>query len=388
MAQPMTVVDEIRNLRPDAVRELVDSLPVLAWTCNADGSELFLSQQWARYTGLSLAQLRDAQQVPFHVEDRDWVSEWYAALAKGDEFTTPDFRVRRRDGTYRWFHARAIPIMGADGNVRRWYGVTLDIDEIRTAREHARQLNADLECRIKQRTAELVAANRELESFAYAVSHDLRAPLRAISGYCELLRASAGHLLPPEAGENLERIARSNLRMNDLIEGLLVLSRCKQEELRVEVVDLSALTTSVSEELAAADGPVDRHWSVQPGIEVHGDARMLEVAMRNLLENAWKYTSHVASGEIRVYSEVSDGATWICIGDNGAGFDMTYAQKLFEPFQRLHRHDEFPGLGIGLATVQRILQRHGGEIRATSAPGVGATFRFSLPPYARGCRNA
>lgn len=241
-------------------------------------------------------------------------------------------------------------------------------------------LYQNLERRVAERTAELTAANMELDAFAYAVSHDLRAPLRAMSGFAQALAEDHGDRLTGEARVYLDQIGIASRKMGELIDGILVLSRSTRGELCRDAVDISALATRRLEELARAEPARRVATSVEPGLAAHGDGRMIEAALDNLLGNAWKYTARAAAPAIRVYAEERDGRRWICVADNGAGFDMAHAERLFKPFQRLHRQDEFPGLGVGLATVQRIVHRHGGELAATAAPGVGATFRFTLPP--------
>jgi PAS domain S-box-containing protein len=262
----------------------------------------------------------------------------------------------------------------------RLYTVILrDISARVAAEEEIRRMNAELEARVEARTAELKAANQELDSFAYAVSHDLRAPLRAMSGFSHALIEDYGDRLDGEARVYLEQIHLAALHMGELIDGLLVLSRSTRAEMRRDPIDLSALSNRVASELVNAEPERQIEIQVQPGLVARGDLRMIEVVMRNLIGNAWKYTARTARPEIRVYAEEKDGHDFFCISDNGAGFDMAHADRLFQPFQRLHRQEEFTGTGIGLATVERIVHRHGGAVQAEGVPGQGATFCFSLP---------
>jgi len=228
----------------------------------------------------------------------------------------------------------------------------------------------------------LKAANLELDSFAYAVSHDLRAPLRAMSGFSQALTEDLGEQLSNDVRIDLDQINIASVRMSELIDGLLVLSRTTRAELRHDTIDLSAMADGILAELMHADPQRKISCEVESGLSARGDTRMIGAVMRNLLDNAWKFTLRTPQPSIRVYAEQKNGKHFFCVADNGAGFHMAHAGKLFQPFQRLHRQEEFPGTGIGLATVSRIVHRHGGVMTAESAPGSGATFCFSLPPAA------
>jgi signal transduction histidine kinase len=250
--------------------------------------------------------------------------------------------------------------------------------QVRAQADALRASEARLEARVALRTAELSTANHELESFSYSVSHDLRAPLRAMDGFSQALREDEGPRLSPDGMQLLDRMQAAATRMGQLIDDLLQLSRVTRAELKREPVDLSALVHAVADELRQREPGREVTFSLQPGLAAQGDVRLLRVLMDNLLGNAWKFTSKRSGAHIEFFAETRDGRTHYAVRDNGVGFDMAYASKLFSPFQRLHKATDFPGTGIGLATVQRIVHRHGGDIQAEATPGGGATFRFTL----------
>ncbi|MBZ8140822.1 histidine kinase [Rubrivivax gelatinosus] len=300
-----------------------------------------------------------------------------ALRADGAPTPTLEHRIRRLDGSVAEVESTAMLLALAEGQ-----GVQVvlhDISEQRQAQAALRELNAQLEARVAARTAELQAANAELDAFAYAVSHDLRAPLRAMTGFSHALVEDFGPALEPQARSYLEQIVLAGQRMSDLVEGLLTLSRTVRGALSVAPVDLSALAQLALAELQRAEPQRRVEVEIEPGLVAQGDRRMLAALLNNLLGNAWKYTAGRSDAKIRLYAVMRDGLRWFCVEDNGAGFDMAHAARLFKAFARLHRQDEFPGLGIGLATVQRIVNRHGGRIEAEAATGQGACFRFCLP---------
>jgi len=238
--------------------------------------------------------------------------------------------------------------------------------------EEILRLNAELEKRVLERTAQLEAANKELEAFAYSVSHDLRAPLRSIRGFSDVLLERYAKLLDDEGREYLTRICQSSAHMDRLVEDLLKFSRISRAELYRQPVNLSEMVQGIAEELARLEAKRKVEFRIVPGLEAQGDDRLLRIALNNLVGNAWKFTGKKDAAIIEFGRKNGTEPAY--------GFDMKYAAKLFGVFQRLHSTAEFSGTGIGLATVQRIINRHGGRLWAEGSPNQGACFFFTLPP--------
>jgi len=249
---------------------------------------------------------------------------------------------------------------------------------LRESEARTRDLNAELERRVDQRTRDMQAALDELESFTYSVSHDLRSPLRAIDGFALALVEDCSQDLGPAANANIVRIRKASKRMSALIDDLLSLYRSSRVFVARTNVDISSLADDLMRKLSKSHSDRNVHWTVQQGIAIHADAALTGIAMEHLLDNSWKFTLRAASPEIHIDTMVEDGKTWIRIRDNGEGFDMAHAGNLFRTFHRLHDEAEFEGNGIGLAIVKRVVTRHGGRIEVDSKPGAGSEFRFCL----------
>ena len=254
-----------------------------------------------------------------------------------------------------------------------------NIDLVRQQTQKELRASRKAEWDLQKAKLELEAANKELEAFSYSVSHDLRSPLRSIDGFSLAVLEDFGELLPGEGRRFLENVRSSAQRMGELIDDLLKLSQVSRAEIHAVPVDLTRLAEKILTEFQRNHPERTIRFRITPNLNAHGDARLLQVVLENLLNNAWKYTSRQEQAEIEFGARQEDGRTIFFVHDNGAGFDMAYAGKLFGAFQRLHGMTEFPGTGIGLATVQRIIHRHGGRIWAEGVVDGGATFFFTLP---------
>lgn len=279
---------------------------------------------------------------------------------------------QRKDGSEFPVQMSLSPIQTEDG--LSIFSAIRDITQQREAEHRIRELNH----RLSGQNAELQGVNQELEAFSYSVSHDLRAPLRAIDGFCQILLLDHAESLDPAGRNLLERVRRASQHMGRLIDDMLKLARVTRADLQLQDVDLSELAIEVAD-MQRQQAP-DRQVSFRcaPGLMVRGDAKLLRIAFDNLLGNAWKFTGERNEAQIEFGMRDENGENIYYVTDNGAGFDMAYADKLFGAFQRLHDTQEFPGTGIGLATVQRIIHKHGGRIWAQAAVDAGASFFFTL----------
>ncbi|PTX91134.1 ATP-binding protein [Opitutus sp. ER46] len=316
----------------------------------------------------------DVFQRCVHPGDREpLVDALRTARQTGGEFAA-DFRILQngQPNRVRYLLVRGRFIRGPGGVVQRGVGFTLDVTERRTAR-------AQLEARVRQRTKELQLANQELESFSYSVSHDLKAPVRAIQGFAEIALEELEAPDLPAARERIGRVLKASERMNRLIDAFISMARISRAELKVAPVNLSAIAEETVAVLRQTDPGRHAEMTIAPNLMAVGDERLLRIALDNLLGNAWKFSARKDPARIEFGEQVSAaGEAVYYIRDNGAGFDATLAPKLFHAFERLHTDSQFEGLGVGLNTVQRVIEKHAGRIWADAVEGGGATFYFTL----------
>ncbi len=316
--------------------------------------------------------LTSPQDLAAFLEAIEWVE------ANGRPTPAAEFTVRRPDGVVKTTLSTIFAIPGDRGE-NQYVCMDVDVTARKEAEAKLRTLATELERKVEERTRELAEANRELEAFSYSVSHDLRGPLRHVDGFTAMLADELGPAATADARSYMERIRTSVQRMAALIEDLLELARISRIALARTRVDISALAHEIASELGREDRAREVEWRVEPGLFADADPGLARIALENLLGNAWKYTGRTARARIEVVRDDDPGEGFdFVVRDNGAGFDMAHSAMLFKPFHRLHADDEFKGTGIGLATVHRIVQRHGGCIRGAGEPGRGAQFRIRL----------
>lgn len=349
---------------------------------HAEGGEVVLvSRAWCELTGYPAELLRTVQvwaELAYgdrKVEMFDRIQRLHRADKR---VATKEFQVRTASGAVRTWRFSAASLGSLPDGRHLMISMAADLTEVRDAQLEVEKLNRELEERVRERTAQLATANEELEAFAYSVSHDLRAPLRAVDGFARIIADEYEHLLDDRGKHFVRRIVNGSERMSCLIDDLLQLSRVTRQPMRREKVDVSEVAAEAVAAIRASE-PIEHSCVViQPGMTAHFDRSLLRIVLDNLLENAWKFSSKRPIREIHVGMERQNDELVYFVRDNGVGFDIAHSNMLFAPFRRLHHESEFPGTGVGLATVHRIVQRHGGRIWPSAEPDRGATFFFTL----------
>ena len=378
-----------RKQSEDALREseqrfrhLADAAPMLIWMSGPDKLRHYFNQSWLDFTGRTIEQeLGNGWIEGVHPDDFQRCLNTYVTAFNACQNFEMDYRLRRFDDEYRCILDAGVPRFTPDGEFLGYIGSCVEIHDRKQTEAEIQQLNESLEYRVKERTAQLEAANKELESFSYSVSHDLRAPLRHITGFLDLLQKRMGTTLLDETSQRyLTIIAEAAKQAGTLIDELLAFSRMGRIEMRYTMINMEQLVREVKGELTSDKGRTI-HWHIEPLLEVQGDPAMIRLVLRNLIGNAVKYTKMRAQAEVVIGSTCNEHEIIFFVQDNGTGFDMRYVHKLFGVFQRLHNDPQFEGTGVGLANVQRIIHRHGGRVWAEGVVGCGATFYFSLPKH-------
>lgn len=366
----------------ERLRAIFDAAPVGIDDVTPGGEIVRANARFCELTGYSAAELRSKRLADIvHPDDRATDEAATRRLLSG---ATDSWRMVKRfvrkDGRIAWAEVTRAVVRDQAGAPLLLVGVVRDLTAQRKAEARVGALTGELEARVRQRTEQLAEANRNLEAFTYSVSHDLRAPLRALSGFSEALIEDYGDRLEGDARRYAERIRAASEQLSHLIDDLLKLSRLSRAEMKLQPVDLSAEVTAILADLHARDPGRQVTCDVQGGVVASADHNLIRVVLQNLLENAWKFTARREDARIEFGARAASGTgTCYFVRDNGAGFDPAAAGKLFQPLERLHAASEFPGSGIGLASVRRIIERHGGTVRGEGSPGAGAEFCFTLP---------
>jgi PAS domain S-box-containing protein len=376
-------LEEIRNAEKALLKlsQAVEHSPATVVITDRDGTIEYVNPKFTEVTGYAPREAigQNPRILKSGTTPPEVYQDMWATLLSGSEWRG-ELQNRKKSGELYWEATRISSLRNEKGEITHFIVVKEDITQRRRAEDEILRLNADLERRVQERT-------RDLESFSYSVSHDLRAPLRGINGYAKLMKERCHGCQDEQARDYLERIIKSSLRMGDLIDDMLRLSQIGRSALTFEEVDLSRLAREVLAELAERAPERRLDAQVEDGVVVRGDPQLLRILLENLLGNAWKFTARRDMAQIALGWREAGGERVIHVRDNGAGFDPRYAERLFGAFQRLHRAEDFEGTGIGLAIVHRIVGLHEGRIWAEAEPERGATFHFTLATPG-GCASA
>lgn len=362
-------------------RAIGETLPYGVWICGPEGGVRYLSPSFLDLVGMTL---EEAQQLGWTrrlpPEDVKPTLEKWQHCIEHEEYWDTEHKILGTDGQYRTILSRGRPVRDAAGNVTSWVGINLDITSRQQVAIEFQKLNQSLEQRVQERTVQLEAAHRELESFSYTISHDLRAPLRYISGFVDLLQK---HLEATTADATslryLKIITEATKQAGTMIDDLLEFSRLGRAPMRHATVNTNQLVQAIKQSFAPITAERSIDWQIGNLPNVQGDPMMLQRVFHNLIDNAVKYTRPHAQAEITIGSTETGRELIFFVQDNGVGFDMRYVHNLFGVFQRLHSDSQFEGTGMGLASVQRLIHRHGGRAWAKGTVDRGASFFFSLP---------
>lgn len=379
MANLQKSYDELEQ-RESHYRQLIETANAIPW-------ELDLNMRKLTYVGPQVERILGYEQESW-LEDNFWLEhvfaedlqaaeDFYRRVAAGKDESEMEYRILHADGHPVWVRDW-VHRSFQDPRAPKIQGFTFDVDERVNARLELQRYREHLEKLVDERTAELVEVNKELQSFAHSLSQDLRVPLRIVNGFSQALMEDYADTLDEQGKDYLHRICLGTEAMGKMISDMLLLSRVTREEMHRKRFSLSEVVEKEFDRLRKSDPDRKISVSIQPDVMVYADQSMLQIVIENLLSNAWKYTAHTSVPEIKFSSENMNNKTIYSVSDNGAGFDMQYADKLFLPFRRLHNSKEFEGTGVGLATVKRIILRHGGDIWGEGSVGEGAVFSFTL----------
>jgi len=367
-------------------RTLLEQIPAVTFMASLERGlrEVYVSPQIESLLGYTQREWLENPVLWYerlHPDDKDrWNVEFARTVSYGEHFHSV-YRFLARDGRTVWILGDTKIVRDEQGRPMFIQGVGFDITELKKTEEELRRRTDDLNRanqELRQRTIDLDLANKELEAFSYSISHDLRTPLRGVEGFSHALLEDYGDKLDEKGRKHLLRVREAATRMARLIDEFLALYRITRKAIERSWIDLSQIARVIAEELKAGEPGRAVDFRIGPTRKAYGDPDLLGAALSNLLANAWKFTGKRARAVIEFGETVRDGKSYYFVRDNGIGFDMAYAGKLFKPFERLHKPHEYPGTGIGLATVQRVMERHGGVVFAEANAGQGATFYFSV----------